>query len=294
MPFQTIFIFGLGLIGGSLAAAFKKFGVAARVFGVDHPSALKKALAANCITTGFPLDEMEPIYRAAAQADLIILAAPIHGILDWLEILVDKVRPGALITDVGSTKEAVVDAANKRLPRGVYFLGGHPMTGSEKSGIENANPLLFKNAVYVLTEDTEVPENLKESFVELITTIGAAPLFISAELHDQAAAAVSHLPQILATTMVNFVRRRDQNNPAYFKMAAGGFRDATRLAGSSFEIWRDIFATNQKNIIATIDSFTEELQTFKTALLTAQLADYFQSAAQVHHRLHGADASSHR
>lgn len=278
MKFNTIIIAGLGLIGGSLAAALRKLGVA-NLIGIDHQLVVQKALAADFITEGCPLENPGAVDRALAHADLIVLAAPIQQILNWLERLSGKVKVGTLITDVGSTKEVIVATAKKRLPRGVYFLGGHPMAGSEKSGLEHASTDLFQNSVYVLTEPANAPEDLVNEFSRIVKAIGARPLFLAAAEHDRAAAVISHLPQIVATALLNFAGRRNETNPTYFQMAGGGFRGVTRLAGSSWQVWGDIFKTNSGNIENALDDYIEELSAFKHRLASDRVADDFRGAA---------------
>ncbi len=280
MPFREILIIGLGLIGGSLAAAFKKFGGAAKVSAIDCDGVIQKALATEVVTDGCALGDLAGSKRCLSRADLVILAAPIREILNWLPLVADSAQTGALITDVGSVKEVIVAAAKKRLPRGVYFLGGHPMAGSEKSGFQHANADLFKNAVYVIDEDSDAPAELVAGLTQLIEAIGAKPLMMPARLHDRVVANISHLPQILATALMNYAYRLNQTEPAHFSLAAAGFRDCTRLAESSFNIWRDIFAANQNNVVDAIDGFIAELQLFKKKISDAELAGYFQTAAQ--------------
>lgn len=283
--FQKTLIVGLGLIGGSLAAAFKKFGVAGQVAGIDYPATIQKAIDTGVIAAGaVPTDE-SGVNRLLKQADLIFLATPISGILGWLQRVAGNLKTGALITDVGSTKERIVATAKERLSGGVYFLGGHPMAGSESGGFENANPLLFQNAVYVVTENPEIPAAILIAFQELLASIGAQPLIVSAEVHDRVAARMSHLPQVLATSLMNYVYGMNHVEPSHFQLAAGGFRDMTRVAESSIEIWRDIFRTNQTNIISAIDDFVEEMQIFKQRLLDDDIADYFQSGVESHAHL---------
>lgn len=294
MPFREILIIGLGLIGGSLAAAFKKFGVAAKVRGIDHAVVIQNALAAEAIADGCALEDLAGSKRCLSRADLVILAAPIREILSWLALAADSAQAGALITDVGSVKEVIVTAAKKRLPRGVYFLGGHPMAGSEKSGFEHADADLFKNAAYVIAEDSDAPAELTAGLTQLIETIGAKPLMMPARLHDRVAAHISHLPQVLATALMNYAYRLNQTEPAHFSLAAGGFRDCSRLAESSFNIWRDIFDANQKNVVDAIDGFIAELQLFKQKISDAELAGYFQTAAQAHLLFRKEKYSAHR
>lgn len=270
-------IVGLGLIGGSLAAAFKRTNIPAKIVGVDCEAVVAKALTRNLVSEGYGLSHLD---AALAGADLIILAAPISRILDLLAEISGLVDSGALVTDVGSTKERIVTAAAKCLPQGVYFLGGHPMAGSEKSGLEHVDPFLFENAIYVLTEANLVPSQLLEGFVELLRTVGAKVILLPARLHDQIAAVVSHLPQILAVTLMKCASQCNEDNPAYLQLAAGGFRDMTRVASSPYAMWSDILRTNQENIENALSMFGGELKRISDLLSQQELASIFDSAAR--------------
>ncbi len=277
MVFNKVAIVGLGLIGGSLAGALKKKRVINTVIGIDHQPVIEKALAGNLISQGYPPEE---INRGLKDADLIFLATPIKVILELLPQIAQVVKPGTLITDVGSTKEAIVMAATRYLPKDVYFLGGHPMTGSEKQGLAHADPFLFEHTIYTLTETHLVPEGVVNKLVEMIEAIGASVIVLPAKLHDEIVAVVSHLPQLIAVTLMNCVSQMNQKNDLYLRLAAGGFRDITRVASSPYEIWSDICRTNEKNIKAAIDQFITELQSIKESLSDPKLEFIFNDAAQ--------------
>lgn len=276
MRFKKITIIGLGLIGGSLAAVFKRKNVTAAITGVDFEDVVRKALAQGLIDEAHGL---ENIAAGVRGADLVILATPIQSIIETLDAVGKHVAPGTLVTDVGSTKSKIVAEANKRLPTGVYFLGGHPMAGAERDGIENAEPLLFENAIYVLTESTPIPIEVRNAFVSLVELTGAKAVFLTPQLHDEIAAVVSHLPQILAVTLMNYSAHLNERDGAYLNLAAGGFRDMTRVASSPFGIWRDIIATNKANIRSAIDNFMAELARMKSLLDSGELEEMFTDAA---------------
>ncbi|MFQ5636404.1 MAG: prephenate dehydrogenase/arogenate dehydrogenase family protein [bacterium] len=278
MKFQTITIFGLGLIGGSIAAALRHKRVPMKIIGVDKGPVIQKALSLNLIHSGFSItDDFGP---GLAETELVILAAPIKQILELLERIPSKLQPGTLVTDVGSTKECIVETAHNHLPQDVYFLGAHPMAGSEKSGVEHADPFLFENAVYILTERETVPEEILASFVEFIDLLGAAPLFLPAQFHDEIAAAVSHLPQLLSVTLMQCARKRSENNPALLKLAGGGFRDMTRIASSPYSMWADIFETNRENIESVLSEFQAVLEKIKLMFLENRLRPIFEEAGR--------------
>lgn len=277
MSFDKIAIVGLGLIGGSLAAAFRRKKVSDTIIGIDYESVINKALNLNLIDKGYGKDLRDEGLR---KVDLIILATPIKTILKLLPKLGEQVRPGTLITDVGSTKEKIVNMAASSLPQGVYFLGGHPMTGSEKRGLENNDPFLFENAVYVLTESNLVPNELIEEFVEIIECIGAKVIVLPSKFHDELAAVVSHLPQILAVTLMHYASKLNRKHAVYLKLAAGGFQDMTRVASSPYEIWADICKSNSENIKSAIDQFIAELKSTKHLISNSKLESIFNEAAQ--------------
>ncbi|MFQ5706778.1 MAG: prephenate dehydrogenase/arogenate dehydrogenase family protein [bacterium] len=280
MIFDSVTIVGLGLIGGSLAAAFKQKQVVGRLIGVDFPPIHSSAVSRRLISQGFGPDQLT---RAVQRADVVILATPIKETLELLPGVAHAVKPGALITDVCSTKAAVVHCAQKCCSEDVYFLGGHPMAGSERQGLEYADPLMFENAVYVLTNSGEVPDSVLQRFVALIEAIGAKIIFLSPALHDKMAAVVSHLPQMLAVSLMNLAAQQNEKDDLYLKLAAGGFRDMTRVASSPYEMWADICATNAGNIKWAIDQFVAELERTKQAISDGQLESKFRSAA--HNRL---------
>lgn len=275
--FEKIVIVGLGLIGGSLAAAFKRKKIPEQVIGIDEPDVVARARDSKLIDQGFSADAMAEGLR---EAELIIVATPIKQILSLLPKIAELATPGTLVTDVGSTKEQIVATASNCFPPGVYFLGGHPMTGSEKRGVENADPFLFENAIYVLTEREHVRREALDGFVEVLETIGAKVLFLPAKLHDEIAAVISHLPQFLAVSLVNFAAELDPDESLYLKLAAGGFRDMTRIASSPYDIWADICDTNAQNIREAIRQFIAVLQRTHDALGGPDLERRFVEAAR--------------
>ncbi len=277
VSFEKAVIIGLGLIGGSLAAAFKRKGVLENIIGVDSEFVIRKAKEKKLINKGF---EKHKLQEAVKGADLIILATPINQILKHLTLLPQFVKPGALITDVGSTKRAIVETAGEHLPSNVYFLGGHPMAGSEKTGLDHIDPFLFENAIYVLTNHS-ASDDLVKKYIRIIEIIGASVLFLTPAEHDEIAAVVSHLPQMLAVTLMNYAAKRNNNNPAYLKLAAGGFRDMTRIASSPFDVWADICKTNAENIEIAIEQLMTDLSASKNLLTeNRQLQSFFETAAR--------------
>ena len=187
------------------------------------------------------------------------------------------------MTDVGSTKLKIVETASRYFSGNRYFMGGHPMTGSEGRGIENADTLLFENSVYILTPQQNIPDAITRNLGNLLESIGAKVLFIDPATHDKVAAGISHLPQILAVSLVNLISNYEQDSPLFLKLAAGGFRDMTRIASSPYDIWKDILNTNHEKLAEFIDEFITVLRTNQKHLNDDVLSKAFQEAA--HHRL---------
>jgi len=273
--FETVTIIGLGLMGGSLAQAIQRKLPGIRLLAVDCADVLNKPQARQLIDSGFTADQLA---QAAAQADLLVLATPINTILDYLPLIGQAVRPGTVITDMGSTKSTIVQQAADTLPDDVHFIGGHPMTGSEGHGFEAADPLLFENAVYVLTPHAPVPSLKIQALGNLLENLGAKVLFLSPPLHDRIAAAVSHLPQLLAVTLTQMVAGYQGESSHYLKLAAGGFRDMTRIAASPWAVWEDIIQTNSAPIVEFLDVFIHQLETSKAKISTGDLKQDFIEA----------------
>lgn len=216
------------------------------------------------------------------DADLVVVCTPIKRILELLEGIAEHAPPGVLVTDVGSTKRKIMERAQSVLTGDRYFVGGHPMAGSEKAGVMAADPFLFQNAIYILVSTAAVPAQLYEEFSQLLRRLGARVLELSAEVHDQVVAAISHLPQVMATSLVNLVGRLNEDQGQFTTLAAGGFRDLTRIASSPFfPVWSDIFGTNADEIRAMIDRYVEILVDIRGRLDDAGLEKEFSYANDV-------------
>jgi len=275
--FSRIAIIGVGLIGGSIGLALKRKKPEIHRIGIDASFVIDEALGLSAIDEGIPSEQME---KAISSVDLVFLCTPIHEILRLLPKVAHSIKPGALVTDVGSTKRRIVELADEVFPEDRYFIGGHPMAGSEGRGIKWADALLFENAVYVLTPSRPLPPALMKTFGETIEVLGAKILLLTPTLHDRIAAAVSHLPQILAVTLMNLVAQHQTSSPYFLKLAAGGFRDMTRIASSPYELWKPIIETNQEEILAFVDEFIDALKQTKQKILDQALEKEFMNAAQ--------------
>ncbi len=275
--FQKILIVGVGLIGGSLALALKRKGYKGTIIGVDNPYALENAKKRKAVDTVYPVEQLD---QACSEADLIFLCTPINDIIEIIKVIGAYVKPNTLITDVGSIKRKIVEVANIHIPPECDFIGGHPMAGSEFRGINAADPFLFENTIYVLTPVRPINETTRKAFGDLLEKIGAKVLLLLPKLHDEIAAAVSHLPQMAAVALMNMVADKQKESPYFLKMAAGGFRDMTRIASSPFGIWEHIRDTNADMISMYIDAYIKELKKVKEILNTPDLQKYFENSAK--------------
>ena len=269
----------MGLIGGSFALGLKRTGFTGTVVGVSRKETIDRALELGAIDEGWGYDQLD---RALEKADLVAVCTPIKRILELLEGIAAHSQPGVLVTDVGSTKRMIMARAQQVLPGDRYFVGGHPMAGSEKAGVTAADPFLFQNAIYILVPAPGVPPTLYGEFSRLLQGLGARVLELSAEAHDQVVAAISHLPQLMATSLVNLVGRLNEESGHFTTLAAGGFRDLTRIASSPFApVWSDIFAPNADEIGALVDRYIEILVDIRGRLQDAGLEKEFTFANHV-------------
>ncbi len=275
---DNIAIIGVGLIGGSLGLAFKRFGISRSIIGISREETLKLAADIGAIDDGYPYSQLA---EGVAMADVVFLCTPIARILKLVREVISCASPGTIVTDVGSTKSEITAAARSSLKDNVYFIGGHPMAGSERRGVGAADPFLFQNAIYVLTPSESVPEAKLKHLTDIVDGIGARVVVIDPELHDRIAAAVSHLPQMISVALVNMAGKLGEDEPLFLKMAAGGFRDMTRIASSPYQIWKDICQTNTERIAEFIDLYTESISEIKNHLQRGGLEEDFDYGNRV-------------
>ena len=262
---MRISIIGLGVIGGSLGLALKSANPRITVIGFDKPGTMRGAKKRGAIDIA-----ASGLREAVVEADLVFVCTPVNIILDLLPKIARYAKKDSIITDVGSVKGAVDSAARRYFRSGPIFVGGHPMAGSEGSGIGYADPLLFQNAVYVLCPLRKQTRRI-DRLASLLKMIGARVLIMDARRHDETAAAVSHLPQLLAVALMEYAAGANRKNPALFQLAAGGFRDMTRIASSPYPIWHDIIANNRRSIGTTLGAFEALLRGMKKELSEASL-----------------------
>lgn len=251
--FKKITIIGIGLIGGSMGLAIRKGKLAHKIVGVaKHRRSLEKAQRLGAIDEGI----LNP-RNSVRGSDLVILATPIYGIIELAKSIVKYLDRRCIIIDVGSTKRLIVKELEHILPKDIYFVGGHPLAGSEQRGIDNAHSELFRGSVWILTRTKRTNFQALIRVKGFIAALGANVLVMSPDKHDKIVSEISHLPHILAATLINSA------NYKYLPLAASGFKDATRIASSDFHIWRDICLTNREKIVEAIEKFTFNLSNLK-------------------------------
>ena len=272
-------IVGTGLIGASFGLALRKSGFTGAITGVSSPRAIADAMAAGAIDRGASLAE------AAGQADLVFLSQTIGRILDTIRHLDALVQPGALVTDAGSTKCEIVDLARQSIGR-CQFLGGHPMAGKEKRGAAAADAELFRNRTWVLTPDepAELETPAARQFRGWLQRIGARIVVLDADEHDRVVSLTSHLGQLASTALAATVADR-LGSPAHLQVSGPGLEDMTRLALGSYDLWRDILATNTGHIERALSEYIQKLEHMRENLRTRQLQEEFERGAGLAGRL---------
>ncbi|ETI66487.1 prephenate dehydrogenase [Neobacillus vireti] len=275
-----VIVIGLGLIGGSLALCIKKEHNEATIVGFDinkEQSRLAKMLGV--------IDEIaETIEDSAIDANLIIIAAPVNETKEILQMLAKlPLHPDVIITDTGSTKRKIVESTASLKDRGITFIGGHPMAGSHKSGVSAAKEILFENAFYLLTPDNQIEEAKVERLKCWLLGTKAKFLTITPENHDYLTGIVSHFPHIIAASIVRQTEKLSASESLIPRLAAGGFRDITRIASSSPEMWKDILLHNREILIGLLNQWQEEMNGVKGLLENEDspaILNYFNQAKQ--------------
>jgi prephenate dehydrogenase len=270
---ENVVIIGTGLIGSSFGLALRKAGYRGTITGVSSARATADAIAAGAIDRAATLEEAVP------RADLVFLSQTIGRILDTVRHLNASIKPGALVTDAGSTKCSIVDLAREQISRG-QFLGGHPMAGKETRGASSADAELFRGRTWILTpdEDAELHTAAAAEFRGWLDKLGARVLVLDADEHDRVVSLTSHLAQLASTALASTVSEK-LGAPPRLQAAGPGLEDMTRLAMGSYEIWRDILATNSEHIEKALSFYIQELEHMRENLRTRQLQEEFERAA---------------
>jgi prephenate dehydrogenase len=268
---KQIAIIGIGVIGGSLGMALRSCCPGITVAGRDlDQETVDQAIALGAIDQ--PLDD-----QFLSECDLVILAAPLKTMPFIIEQIKDHIKPGAIISDVGSVKGWVMQLLERNFPEGFHIIGGHPMAGSEKSGLQAADKFLLQNAAYILTPQSGTTDEPVEELTDLLKAIGARVVVMTAPIHDQAVARVSHLPHLMSASLINNL----MSKPEFLSLAGGGLRDSTRTAASDPDLWQDILMLNA-------DAVVQELESIQQIIKDVQINLQGRNIEKLHHHLHTA------
>ncbi|HLG31310.1 MAG TPA: prephenate dehydrogenase [Candidatus Brocadiales bacterium] len=260
----TVAIVGPGLIGGSIALGIKKRMLASRVIGIGHQkTSIEKAFQLGAVDA-CTLD----ITEGVRTADIVILATPVNLIVELAQKAIPHMKESAILTDAGSTKSYIVTEIKKSLRKDLFFVGGHPMAGSEQRGMEWASADLFVGSTCILTPHMSLRaegeaisyKDAVEKIATMWKSLGAKVKFLSPEEHDEVIAYVSHLPHFVASSLANVIKED------YWQYAAGGLRDTTRIASSNADLWLSIYRQNRTELINALEAFIDKISTLKAAL----------------------------
>ena len=273
-------IIGVGLIGGSLSLALKEAGAVGEVIGCGRGKPnLEKALELGVIDK-FVREPLE----AVRDADVVFLATPVKTLKTVTQQCLPGLKPGAIITDGGSVKGDVARAIEPLLPEGVYFVPGHPIAGTENSGAEAAFPSLYQGKRCILTPTENTDPQALELIEQMWRTVGSDVVRMSLEKHDKILAAISHLPHMVAYSLVNAVGSYDHYEENILEYSAGGFRDFTRIASSDPTMWRDIAETNRDALLEMMEQFEKSLAELKADIAEGngeKLFEFFLRSKQL-------------
>ncbi len=281
MAIRTVSIFGVGLIGGSFALGLRAAGFDGRIVGVSSPLTIAEALRLGVIDEGLSLAEAVP------QSDLIYMAQPVARILEQLDRLAGYAPAHALITDTGSTKEAIVERAREVFtPGGAAFLGGHPMAGKEGRGVGIAEADLFAGATYILTPAGEnVPDTeATAEFCAWLDKMGCRRRIMDAAAHDRVVAWTSHLPQLVSTALAGSVLERVASDED-LQTAGNGLRGMTRLAAGSYAMWGGVLETNAAAIDDALRAFIADLESLRAAAQARTAGAHFERGQRLQKKL---------
>jgi prephenate dehydrogenase len=279
--FRRVAVVGTGLIGGSFALALaRKFPAITRV-GFDRKEVLARAAARGAIQ-----ESATDLSAAVRNADLVYIALPIGVAIESLPAIAAAARPDALVTDACSTKTAICRSAREHFRSGARFLGGHPIAGKEKGGVESASADLFHCSRYALIAQEADPDSRVQQFAALLRALGAEPDWGDAETHDWAVGIVSHLPQLLSVALARVAQDETDETRLPLTLAGQGLQDMLRLAGSPYSMWRDICLTNSGNISRALDRLTQAVDYLRTHLKSKELEQEFRAANEVYRLLH--------
>ena len=265
---------GFGLIGGSIARAIKKLVKQETTLIAFQYSNTPSRSLSLAVSDGV-LDQITTTLADFSSCDMIFLCAPVQKNIEYLARLKNVIKPDCLLTDVGSVKGDIHKEVSA-LGLEHCFIGGHPMTGSEKTGYEHSDVLLLENAYYILTPTTHTKPETLEEYSSLVKTIGAIPIVLDPAEHDKITAGISHVPHIIAAQLVNLIRHSGSLEPKMRLLAAGGFKDITRIASSSPEIWENICLSNKESICQILTIYQNSLEAAKEMILSDDKESLYQ------------------
>jgi prephenate dehydrogenase len=277
VPFLRVAILGTGLIGGSFGLAVRREFPHIEIVGFDRPEVLAAACALQAVE-----ETAKDISKAIRGADLVYIALPIGATTDALPAIAAAAKSGALVTDSGSTKAAICRVAKRVFKTSARFLGGHPMSGKETSGIGQADADLFRNMRYALIGSADDPDPRVQGFAALLRATGAEPVWCDAETHDWAVSIVSHLPQLVAVALAQVVHDETDESGRPVNLSGPGLQDMLRLAGSPYALWRDIALTNTENISRALTRLEQAIEHLRANLTTKELEQEFTTANELY------------
>ena len=256
-------IIGVGLIGGSLGLCLKdKLGDKIFITGLCRTEkSMQRAMALGAVDVA-----TSDIEQVVGGADIIFLSPPVLQIVPMVEKILPHVKPGAILTDAGSTKQFIWRELKKILPPNVYYIAGHPMAGRERSGVDAADKNLFKGKAYVIVENTDAPPEVREKLMSLLRLTEANFLTIDIAKHDRCASIISHVPHLTAAALVTLLNDAGDDLDSCLKLVGGGFKDTTRIASSNADMWADICMTNSDAITTHLRDLQEILGNVITAI----------------------------
>lgn len=283
---NKIVVIGMGLIGGSLGMTIKNKDLAKTVVGVsrsiDH---LKEAKAKEALDD-FSVDPIE----VCKDADLVFVCTPIASIVPMIKTISSVLKKGCIVTDVGSSKSQIVSEAEDAMPDGVFFVGGHPMAGSERSGIKAATKYLFEGTNYILTKTPKTSDEVLKKLADFIEKLDVKLSIMSPEKHDMAVAAISHMPLAVAVSLVNAIGGLGQEKDNSLRLASSGFRDTTRIASGNVEMGRDMFVTNKKAVLEMIGNFKAAVEELESSIKDGDISkinDHLERAKKLRDDIYG-------
>ena len=279
MRWKQVTLIGVGLLGGSLGKALRQRRLARSVIGFVRRAASVK----ECQTAGAVDIATRDLVAAVEGADLVVLCTPIAQMQPLMRHMLPALRAGAVVTDVGSVKASLVRELETPIAKaGAHFIGSHPMAGAEKMGVGSSDSHLFSNAICIVTPTPNSHQGSLRQVEQLWRSVGARVLRLAPESHDALVSRSSHLPHVIAAELSNYVLGPRQKRPQAL-LCANGFRDTTRIASGSPEMWRDIALANREHLLDALDGFLGELQGFKRVLKRGDaraIARFFENAKQ--------------